>query len=190
MRNFLHDVCGCQGLWKIQTLIDRTVAEVRDRVGKNRVICGLSGGVDSSVVAALLLKAIGPQVACIFVDNGLLREGEAASVCHTFRDWFKADLHMADASDRFLGALKGVTEPQAKRKLIGYHFIEVFKEEARSIPNAKFLAQGTLYPDVIESASTGWGAQVIKTHHNVGGLPERMELRLIEPLRRHARSSS
>jgi GMP synthase (glutamine-hydrolysing) len=184
LRNFLHDVCGCQGLWKMQTFIDRTVAEVRERVGKNRVICGLSGGVDSSVVAALLLRAIGPQVACIFVDNGLLREGEADSVKHTFRDWFNADLHMADASTRFLKALKGVVEPQEKRKLIGHHFIEVFKEEAKSIPDARFLAQGTLYPDVIESGgATDGPAATIKTHHNVGGLPAELGFELVEPLR-------
>jgi GMP synthase (glutamine-hydrolysing) len=184
LRNFLHDVCGCQGLWKMQTFIDRTVAEVRERVGKRRVICGLSGGVDSSVVAALLLRAIGPQVACIFVDNGLLREGEAESVRHTFRDWFKADLHMADASARFLNALKGVTDPQEKRKRIGHVFIDVFKEEAKSIPDANFLAQGTLYPDVIESGGTVDGpAATIKTHHNVGGLPAELGFELIEPLR-------
>jgi GMP synthase (glutamine-hydrolysing) len=184
LRNFLHDACGCQGLWKMTTFIDRTVAEVRERVGKSRVICGLSGGVDSSVVAALLLKAIGPQVACIFVDNGLLREGEAESVKHTFRDWFKADLHLADASSRFLGALKGVTDPQAKRKLIGHHFIEVFKEEAKAIKDARFLAQGTLYPDVIESGGAADGpAATIKTHHNVGGLPVELGFELVEPLR-------
>jgi GMP synthase (glutamine-hydrolysing) len=168
----------------MSTFIDRTVAEVRERVGKSRVICGLSGGVDSSVVAALLLKAIGPQVACIFVDNGLLREGEAESVRHTFRDWFKADLHIADASDRFLGALKGVTEPQAKRKQIGHVFIDVFREEAKSIKDARFLAQGTLYPDVIESGGAADGpAATIKTHHNVGGLPAELGFELIEPLR-------
>src|SRR5262245_25320869 len=184
LRNFLHDVCGCQGLWKMQTFIDRTVAEVRERVGKRRVICGLSGGVDSSVVAALLLRAIGPQVACIFVDNGLLREGEADSVRHTFRDWFQADLHLADASARFLTALGGVTDPQEKRKRIGHVFIDVFKEEAKSIPDAKFLAQGTLYPDVIESGGTADGpAATIKTHHNVGGLPAELGFELIEPLR-------
>ena len=184
LRNFMHDVCGCEGLWKMQTFIDRTVAEVRERVGKSRVICGLSGGVDSSVVAALLLRAIGPQVACIFVDNGLLREGEAESVKHTFRDWYKADLHIADASGRFLKALKGVLDPQEKRKLIGHHFIEVFREEAKSIPDAKFLAQGTLYPDVIESGGDPDGpAATIKTHHNVGGLPAELGFELIEPLR-------
>jgi GMP synthase (glutamine-hydrolysing) len=184
LRNFLHDVCGCQGLWKMQTFIDLTIADVRERVGKSRVICGLSGGVDSSVVAALLVRAIGKQVACIFVDNGLLREGEADSVRHTFRDWFKADLRMADASNRFLGALKGVIDPQEKRKLIGHHFIEVFKEEALSIPDARFLAQGTLYPDVIESGGSHDGpAATIKTHHNVGGLPAELGFELIEPLR-------
>src|SRR4030095_14034485 len=184
LRIFLHDVCGSQGLWKMTTFIDRTVAEVRDRVGKSRVICGLSGGVDSSVVAALLLKAIGPQVACIFVDNGLLREGEAESVQHTFRDWFQADLHVSDASARFLGALKGVTDPQEKRKRIGAVFIDVFKEEAKSIRDAKFLAQGTLYPDVIESGGAADGAAAtIKLHHNVGGLPAELGFELVEPLR-------
>jgi GMP synthase (glutamine-hydrolysing) len=184
LRNFLHDVCGCQGLWKMQTFIDRTVSDVRERVGQSRVICGLSGGVDSSVVAALLLRAIGKQVACIFVDNGLLREGEAESVKHTFRDWFKADLHVADASARFLAALTGVTEPQEKRRRIGHVFIDVFREEARSIPDARFLAQGTLYPDVIESGGDPDGpAATIKTHHNVGGLPAELGFELIEPLR-------
>src|SRR5215210_350810 len=184
LQNFLRDVCGCQGLWKMQTFIDRTVAAIRERVGKSRVICGLSGGVDSSVVAALLLKAIGKQVACIFVDNGLLREGEAESVQHTFRDWYKADLHLVDASARFLGALKGVTEPQQKRLAIGHHFIEVFKQEAESIPDARFLAQGTLYPDVIESGGNPDGpAAAIKSHHNVGGLPAELGFELIEPLR-------
>jgi GMP synthase (glutamine-hydrolysing) len=184
LRNFLHDVCGCAGQWRMTTFMDQTIAEMRERIGKRRVICGLSGGVDSSVVAALLLKAVGPQVACIFVDNGLLREGEVESVQHTFRDWFNADLHIADASDRFLDALKGVTDPQVKRKTIGHVFIDVFKEEAKSIPDAHFLAQGTLYPDVIESGGTVDGpAATIKTHHNVGGLPEELGFELVEPLR-------
>ncbi len=184
LANFLRDVCGCTGQWKMQAFIDRTVADIKAKVGKNRVICGLSGGVDSSVCAALLLKAIGPQVACIYVDNGLMREGETEVVRHTFRDWFKADLHVVDAKDRFLSALAGVTDPQEKRRRIGKVFIDVFKHEALSIPDAKFLAQGTLYPDVIESGGAIDGpAATIKLHHNVGGLPAELGFDLIEPLR-------
>jgi GMP synthase (glutamine-hydrolysing) len=144
----------------------------------------LSGGVDSSVCAALLLKAIGPQVACIYVDNGLMRAGETEVVRHTFKDWFKADLHVVEAKDRFLSALKGVVEPQEKRRAIGKVFIDVFKQEAKSIPGARFLAQGTLYPDVIESGGAADGpAATIKLHHNVGGLPAELGFDLIEPLR-------
>jgi GMP synthase (glutamine-hydrolysing) len=184
LANFLRDVCGCSGSWKMTTFIDRTVAEVRERVGNKRVICGLSGGVDSAVCAALLVKAIGPQLTCIYVDNGLMREGETALVRHTFRDWFKADLHVVDARDRFLSALAGVTDPQEKRKHIGRVFIDVFKAQARSIPDAHFLAQGTLYPDVIESGGSPDGpAATIKLHHNVGGLPAELGFELIEPLR-------
>jgi GMP synthase (glutamine-hydrolysing) len=184
LANFLRDVCGCKGLWKVQAFIDRTVSEVRAKVGNKRVICGLSGGVDSAVCAALLLKAIGPQLACIYVDNGLMRAGETDVVRHTFRDWFKADLHVVDAADRFLGELKGVTDPQQKRKIIGKVFIDVFKQEAKSIPDAHFLAQGTLYPDVIESGGSPDGpAATIKLHHNVGGLPAELGFELIEPLR-------
>ncbi len=184
LRNFLYDICGCRGLWKMQTFIDNTLTDLRTRIGGKRVICGLSGGVDSSVVAAMLLRAVGPQVACIFVDNGLLRAGEAEKVRKTFRDWFKADLHLVDARERFLGELKGITDPQQKRKIIGRVFIDVFKDEALHIDGAEFLAQGTLYPDVIESGGTKDGpAATIKTHHNVGGLPAELGFKLIEPLR-------
>jgi GMP synthase (glutamine-hydrolysing) len=184
LRNFLRDVCGCRGLWKMSTFVEETAAAIRERVGNKRVICGLSGGVDSSVCAALLLKAIGPQVACIYVDNGLMRAGETEVVRHTFRDWFKADLHVVDAADRFLSELKHVTDPQEKRKTIGRVFIDVFKEEAKSIPDAHFLAQGTLYPDVIESGGSADGpAATIKLHHNVGGLPKELGFELVEPLR-------
>jgi GMP synthase (glutamine-hydrolysing) len=184
LRNFLYGVCGCRGDWQIQSFLDRTVQGLRERIGAQRVICGLSGGVDSSVTAALLLKAVGPQVACIFVDNGLLRRGEVASVLKTFRDHFHADLHAVDGADRFLQALDGVDDPQQKRKIIGHVFIDIFKDEAKHIPDVKFLAQGTLYPDVIESGTAVDGpTSTIKTHHNVGGLPAELGFELIEPLK-------
>jgi GMP synthase (glutamine-hydrolysing) len=184
LANFVRNVCGCRGTWRIESLIEREIESIRARVGASRVICGLSGGVDSSVTAALIYRAIGPQLSCIFVDNGLLRKGEAEEVRDRFTNHFQTDLHVVDARERFLSELAGVADPQEKRKIIGRVFIEVFRSEARSIPDARFLAQGTLYPDVIESGANRDGpAATIKTHHNVGGLPEELGFELIEPLR-------
>ncbi len=183
-QNFLYDICKCSGSWTMGNFIEQTVQQVRQQVGSGKVICGLSGGVDSSVVAALLHKAIGDQLICIFVDNGLLRKKERELVETTFRDHFKINLHTSDAAGQFLHHLKGVTDPQQKRKIIGREFIEAFKREAKSIEGAQFLAQGTLYPDVIESGHGYAGtAANIKLHHNVGGLPEQLGFELVEPLR-------
>ncbi len=182
--NFLFGVCGLAGDWSMASFVDEAVAKIRAQVGEaGRVICGLSGGVDSSVAAALLHRAIGDRLTCIFVDNGLLRRGERDHVAAVFRDHFHVDLRVIDAEARFLSALEGVTDPERKRKIIGVEFINVFEEESRSIEGARFLAQGTLYPDVIESVSLKGPSAVIKSHHNVGGLPERMALALVEPLR-------
>jgi GMP synthase (glutamine-hydrolysing) len=184
LANFVREICGCHGTWKISSLIEQQQEIIRHRVGSDQVICGLSGGVDSSVTAALISQAIGSQLSCIFVDNGLLRKGERADVEEQFTKHFQTDLHVIDASQRFLTELHGVTDPQQKRKIIGRVFIEVFQEAARSIPNARFLAQGTLYPDVIESGANPDGpAATIKSHHNVGGLPEQLGFELVEPLR-------
>jgi len=183
-QNFLYEVCKCSGDWTMGNFVEQTVRRVREQVGNGKVICGLSGGVDSSVVAALLHKAIGDQLVCIFVDNGLLRKNERELVESTFRDHFRIDLRTHDASEHFLGALRGVTDPQQKRKIIGREFIEAFKREALSIEGAAYLAQGTLYPDVIESGHGYAGtAANIKLHHNVGGLPEELGFELVEPLR-------
>lgn len=183
--NFLYDICGCRGLWQMGSFIDAAVEDVRQRVGEREsVICGLSGGVDSSVVAALLHRAIGDRLACIFVDNGLLRMNEVELVESTFADHFRVNLTTVRAAEDFLGRLKGVTDPQEKRRIIGHTFIDKFREAARSIPHARFLAQGTLYPDVIESGQSLAGqAANIKLHHNVGGLPTELGFELIEPLR-------
>ena len=184
LKNFLYDICGCAGDWQMSDFVEETIAKVRKQVGKATVICGLSGGVDSAVTAALLHRAIGDQLVCIFVDNGLLRKNERKGVESMFRGHFHIDLHVVDWSTQFLSKLAGVTDPQKKRKIIGGEFIEAFKSEANAIKNAKFLAQGTLYPDVIESGNKdGNLAANIKLHHNVGGLPEQLGFELVEPLR-------
>ncbi len=184
LRNFLFPVCGCAGDWRMSKFIEDSTAALRARVGADHVLCGLSGGVDSSVVAALLHRAIGPQLHCVFVDNGVLRHREAEQVEEIFGRAFGVDLRVAHAGDLFLGRLKGVTDPEAKRKVIGHTFIDVFAEEARKLGQVKFLAQGTLYPDVIESQHPRGGpSATIKSHHNVGGLPPDLKFELIEPLR-------
>ena len=184
MSNFLYRVCGCAPSWQMASFIRRTEKKIKEAVGKSRVVCGLSGGVDSSVAAVLVHRAIGRNLRCIFVDNGLLRKGEAEQVKRIFKGNFKLNLDCVDASKRFLHKLSGVEDPEKKRKIIGNEFIKIFEEEAAKVKKVEFLAQGTLYPDVIESVSaTGSPSAKIKTHHNVGGLPLKMRLKLIEPLK-------
>jgi GMP synthase (glutamine-hydrolysing) len=183
LNNFVFGICGCKPEWEMASFIEWSNADTKAKVGNKKIICALSGGVDSSVVAILIHRAIGANLTCIFVDNGLLRKGEADKVKKTFADHFHIKLIHIDAKARFLEKLKGITDPERKRKIIGNEFIAVFEEEAKKIKDAEFLAQGTLYPDVIESVSFKGPSAVIKSHHNVGGLPEKMNLKLIEPLR-------
>ena len=184
LRNFVRKVAGCAGDWTIRAFKDEAIEKVRAEVGNNKVICGLSGGVDSAVAAVLLHEAIGNQLTCVFVDHGLLRRGEAKRVMTLFRGSYNIPLVHVKARDRFVAGLAGVTDPEEKRKLIGKLFLDVFAEEAETLGGAEYLAQGTLYPDVIESTSPIGGPSVtIKSHHNVGGLPERMHMKLVEPLR-------
>lgn len=181
IRNFLYKICGLKGLWTTTSFIESAVKEIREQVGNGKVVCGVSGGIDSACVAALIHKAIGDQLTCIFVNHGLLRLNEAEKVRQTFEDHFHIKLVYVDAEERFLTRLAGVTDPERKRKIIGEEFVRVFEEHASQIEGAKYLGQGTLYPDVIESGTKN--AAVIKSHHNVGGLPEDMNLEVVEPVR-------
>jgi GMP synthase (glutamine-hydrolysing) len=183
LTTFLRDVCGCDMSWTAASVVEEQVARIREQVGDGRVICGLSGGVDSSVAALLVHRAVGDQLTCVFVDHGLMRKNEGDQVVAAFRDHFKVPLVAVDAEERFLERLAGVTEPETKRKIIGTEFIRVFEEEAAAVGNPKYLVQGTLYSDVIESGAAGTGSATIKSHHNVGGLPEDLEFELVEPLR-------
>src|SRR5439155_17649437 len=181
LKGFLYEVCGCRPSWTMTSIIETSVEAIRAQVGTEQVICGLSGGVDSAVAAALVHKAVGDQLTCVFVDTGLLRAGEAEQVTETFRRQFNVDLVHVQAADRFLANLNDIIDPERKRKIIGETFIRVFEEVAADFQDARFLVQGTLYPDIIESGTRD--AARIKSHHNVGGLPEDMQFELVEPLR-------
>ncbi|MFH1025189.1 MAG: glutamine-hydrolyzing GMP synthase [Nitrospirota bacterium] len=183
IRNFVFRICGCKPAWTMKSFIETTTREIQRKTGNKKVVCGISGGVDSTVTAVLVYKAIGRQLTCIFVDNGVLRAGEARKVEETLRKHFHMNIDCVDASERFLKKLKGITDPEKKRKIIGNEFIRIFEEEAKKMQGVEFLAQGTLYPDVIESISFKGPSATIKSHHNVGGLLKRMKLKLIEPLR-------
>ncbi len=183
LRNFAYEICGVSGDWSMSSYADEAIANIRERVGSASVVCALSGGVDSSVTAMLVHRAVGDQLTCIFVDNGVLRKNEAAQVMERFSKKMQLNVIAIDACDRFLDKLRDVSDPEEKRKIIGREFIDIFTEEAEKIPDARFLAQGTLYPDVIESVSVKGPSHVIKSHHNVGGLPEDLQFELIEPLR-------
>lgn len=183
LQNFIHKICGCESLWNPANIIEDSIEQIRKQVGDDQVVLGLSGGVDSSVVAALLHRAIGKQLTCVFVDNGLLRLNEGDQVMATFAEHLGVRVIRVDAESRFLAGLENKADPEQKRKVIGNLFIEIFEEQALKLTDVKWLAQGTIYPDVIESAGTGAKAAVIKSHHNVGGLPEKMQLKLVEPLR-------
>jgi len=183
IKNFLFKICECSNLWTMESFLEQTARDVRNRIGSGKVICALSGGIDSTVVAVLLHRIIGDRLQCIFVNNGLLRRNEGPEVVNLFQNHFRIPLTYVDAENHFLKALRGVTDPEDKRKRIGKEFISVFEKEAKKIGGVEYLAQGTLYPDVIESMSPKGPSATIKSHHNVGGLPERMRLRLVEPLR-------
>src|SRR5262249_3426422 len=183
LSNFVMDICGCHGDWSPSSFIDRTVEKIREQIGDERAVCGLSGGVDSAVAAALVAQAIGDRLTCIFVDNGLLRKNEFENVLKAFKAYGKLQVKGVAAGERVFEALQGEIDPEKKRKIIGYKFIEIFQQEAARLEAVDFLVQGTLYPDIIESQSVKGPSAIIKSHHNVGGLPENMSLKLVEPLR-------